>query len=99
MPDTRRLEIHREQRPTWLDAMLFIAAFAAMFFNLGTYGLFEPHEAHFAGVGRENAAPWRLGYAHLNARHTSTNRPPLLDDPTSYALFGINEWARACHSL
>lgn len=94
MPDTRRLEIHREQRPTWLDALLFIAAFAAMFFNLGTYGLFEPHEAHFAGVGREMLLRGDWVTPHLNGA-PYLNKPPLLYwmIATSYALFGINEWA------
>src|SRR6185436_864896 len=88
------LEIHREQRPTWLDALLFVAAFAAMFFNLGTYGLFEPHEAHFAGVGREMVTRGDWVTPHLNGA-PYLNKPPLLYwmVATSYSIFGINTWA------
>lgn len=94
MSDTRRLEHDRALRPGWQDALLFFAAFAALFFNLGSYGLYEPHEAHFAGVGREMLLRGDWVTPHLNGA-PYLNKPPLLYwmIATSYAIFGIHEWA------
>ncbi len=67
---------------------------AAMLYGIGSYGLYEPHEGHFAGVGREMVlgrdwvTPRLDGSAYLN-------KPPLFYwiIAASYTLFGIGEWS------
>jgi 4-amino-4-deoxy-L-arabinose transferase-like glycosyltransferase len=82
------------QRPGWADALLAAAVLFALSYGLGNYGLYEPHEAHFAGVGREMLLRGDWVTPHLNGS-PYLNKPPLLYwmVAASYALFGINEWA------
>lgn len=67
---------------------------AAMLYGIGSYGLYEPHEGHFAGVGREMV----LGHDWVTPRLNGSaylNKPPLFYwmIAASYTLFGIGEWA------
>jgi 4-amino-4-deoxy-L-arabinose transferase-like glycosyltransferase len=76
------------------DGVLLIAAFILLTFGIGQYGLFEPHEGHFAGVAREMVLRGDWVSPHLNGA-PYLNKPPLLYwlIATSYSLFGINEFA------
>ncbi len=82
------------QAATFLDAILLAAIFAVMVWGVGDYGLYEPHEGHFAGVAREmvTSGDWIL--TKLNGAQY-LNKPPLFYwmIATSYSIFGINEWA------
>lgn len=77
-----------------LDVLVLGAALAVLLLGLGDYGLYEPHEGHFAGVAREMllredwVTPYLNGAPYLN-------KPPLLywAIAASYKLFGISEWA------
>ncbi len=64
-----------------------------MVWGLGSYGLYEPHEGHFAGVGREMLRTGDWITPHLNGS-PYLNKPPLLywSVALSNALLGINEW-------
>ncbi len=65
-----------------------------MVIGIGSYGLFEPHEGHFAGVGREMFLSGDWVTPHLNGS-PYLNKPPLFYwmIATSYTLFGISEFA------
>ncbi|MFH0939801.1 MAG: glycosyltransferase family 39 protein [Planctomycetota bacterium] len=78
----------------WPDALLLAAILAIMVWGLGSYGLYEPHEAHFAGVGREMVARGDWITPHLNGA-PYLNKPPLFYwlIGGSCALFGVNEFA------
>jgi 4-amino-4-deoxy-L-arabinose transferase-like glycosyltransferase len=81
-------------RSAWIDGLLLLAALLLLTFGIGQYGLFEPHEGHFAGVAREMVlrndwvTPTLNGAPYLN-------KPPLLYwlIATCYRLFGIHEFA------
>jgi 4-amino-4-deoxy-L-arabinose transferase-like glycosyltransferase len=83
-----------DDRSVWIDSLLLFAALLLLTFGIGQYGLFEPHEGHFAGVAREMVlrndwvTPTLNGAPYLN-------KPPLLYwlIATSYRLFGIHEFA------
>ena len=79
---------------SWIDAVLLGAIFVVMTLGLGSYGLYEPHEGHFAGVGREMIARGDWITPHLNGA-PYLNKPPLLYwlVSISYTLFGVTEWA------
>ena len=47
-----RLERHTNWS-LWIDIGVLLMALVILTFGLGHYGLFEPHEGHFAGVARE----------------------------------------------
>ena len=78
----------------WIDGVLLFAAFILLTYGLEKYGLFEPHEGHFAGVAREMilhrdwVTPTLNGSPYLN-------KPPLLYwlIATSFSLFGFHEFA------
>lgn len=82
------------QRFDWIDGLLLLAALLLLAYGIGQYGLFEPHEGHFAGVAREMVlrndwvTPTLNGAPYLN-------KPPLLYwlIATSYQIFGIQEFA------
>ena len=61
----------------------------------GSYGLYEPHEGHFAGVGREMVLSGDWITPRLDGA-PYLNKPPLFYwmIATSYSIFGINEFAR-----
>ncbi|HHP7232696.1 MAG TPA: glycosyltransferase family 39 protein [Xenococcaceae cyanobacterium] len=60
-----------------LDLLILIFPLGLMTFGLGMYGLYEPHESHFAMVGREMV--WREDWItpYLNGA-PYLNKPPLL---------------------
>lgn len=80
--------------PWWIDGVVLVGALGILLLGLGDYGLYEPHEGHFAGVAREMVlrddwiTPYLNGAPYLN-------KPPLLywAIAMSYRLFGIHEFA------
>jgi len=81
-------------RPGVLDAVLLAAVLGVMTYGIGGHGLYEPHEGHFAGVGREMVTRGDWVTPHLNGA-PYLNKPPLLYwmIASSYSLFGINTFA------
>src|SRR5476649_157162 len=87
--------LHTESAASWLDAMLLGSILAVMLYGIGDYGLYEPHEGHFAGVGREMVAGHDWITPHLNGAQY-LNKPPLFywAIALSYTLLGVqNEFA------
>jgi 4-amino-4-deoxy-L-arabinose transferase-like glycosyltransferase len=82
------------QNVGWIDGVLLFAAFILLAFDIGHYGLFEPHEGHFAGVAREMVLRGDWVTPTLNGA-PYLNKPPLLYwlIATSYKIFGIHEFA------
>lgn len=76
------------------DVFVLAACLAVMLWKLGAYGLYEPHEGHFAGVGREMLLSGDWITPHLNGS-PYLNKPPLMYwlVALSNKLFGVNEWA------
>jgi 4-amino-4-deoxy-L-arabinose transferase-like glycosyltransferase len=76
--------------------LVTVTAFAAIifFFNLGTYGLWEPDEARYAEIAREMLALHDFIVPHLNYV-PYIEKPPLLYwlGAASMSLFGVNEFA------
>ena len=60
-----------------IDLLLLILALAFMIFGIGDYGLYEPHESHFAMVAREMLLRGDWITPHLNGA-AYLNKPPLL---------------------
>ena len=82
-------------RASWLDAALLGGILLAMLYGIGSYGLYEPHEGHFAGVGREMVTTGDWIVPHLNGAQY-LNKPPLFYwlIALSYTIFGVqNEFA------
>jgi 4-amino-4-deoxy-L-arabinose transferase-like glycosyltransferase len=82
------------ERSAWPDLFVLGGSFLVLLFGVGGYGLYEPHEGHFAGVGREM---WLSGdwlTPHLNGS-PFLNKPPLLywALALSQGLFGVHEWS------
>lgn len=65
------------EKPQWLDALMLFGMLAMMLFGIGRYGLYEPHEAHFAGVGREMVTRHDWVTPYLNGG-PYLNKPPLM---------------------
>ncbi|MEO0834808.1 MAG: glycosyltransferase family 39 protein [Cyanobacteria bacterium J06642_3] len=61
----------------WLDVLILLLALIVTLLGIGSYGLYEPHEGHFAMVGQEMV--WRNDWItpHLNGS-PYLNKPPLL---------------------
>lgn len=61
----------------WIDISILLLALIVMLLGIGSYSLYEPHEGHFAMVGREMT--WRNDWItpHLNGS-PYLNKPPLL---------------------
>ncbi len=78
----------------WIDGLLLLSALILLTFGVGHYGLFEPHEGHFAGVAREMVLRGDWITPTLNGA-PYLNKPPLLYwlIATSYKIFGIDEFA------
>ena len=76
------------------DLLLLGVILISTMWGMGSYGLYEPHEAHFAGVGREMLTRNDWITPHLNGGRYLT-KPPLLYwmVATSYSIFGIAEGA------
>ena len=60
-----------------IDLLLLILALVFMMFGIGDYGLYEPHESHFAMVAREMLLRGDWITPHLNGA-AYLNKPPLL---------------------
>lgn len=60
-----------------IDLFILIFALAFMTFGIGDYGLYEPHESHFAMVAREMLLRGDWITPHLNGA-PYLNKPPLL---------------------
>jgi 4-amino-4-deoxy-L-arabinose transferase-like glycosyltransferase len=61
----------------WVDISILLLTLIVTLLGLGSYGLYEPHEGHFAMVGQEIL--WRHDWVtpHLNGS-PYLNKPPLL---------------------
>ena len=61
----------------WIDVSILLLALIVTLLGIGSYGLYEPHEGHFAMVGREMI--WRNDWItpYLNGS-PYLNKPPLL---------------------
>ena len=66
-----------EDQICWIDVVILGLGLFILTFGLGDYGLYEPHEGHFAGVAQEMRfrgdwiTPTLNGSPYLN-------KPPLL---------------------
>lgn len=80
--------------PDWTDALVLGASLFLLVWNLGAYGLYEPHEGHFAGVGREMVLTGEYIVPHLNGS-PYLNKPPLLYWSVALCnlIFGISEFS------
>ncbi|MEM1366734.1 MAG: glycosyltransferase family 39 protein [Cyanobacteria bacterium P01_H01_bin.15] len=80
--------------PGWLDGLILAGCLGSLLWGLSAYGLYEPHEGHFAGVAYEMllrqdwVTPALNGVPYLN-------KPPFVYwlIATSYRLFGVSEWS------
>jgi 4-amino-4-deoxy-L-arabinose transferase-like glycosyltransferase len=61
----------------WVDVLLLILALIIMILGIGDYGLYEPHEGHFAMVGKEMVLRGDLITPTLNGS-PYLNKTPLL---------------------
>ena len=79
---------------TALDGFILLALLCGMYYGIGSYGLYEPHEGHFAGVGREMFLSGDWITPHLNGA-PYLNKPPIFYwlIATSFSLFGIGDGA------
>jgi len=59
-----------------VDVFILSASLGLLLWGVGSYGLYEPHEGHFAGVGREMALTGNWITPHLNGS-PYLNKPPL----------------------
>ena len=78
----------------WIDISILLLTLIVTLFGIGSYGLYEPHEGHFAMVGQEML--WRNDWVtpHLNGS-PYLNKPPLLYwlIATATSIFGSTEFA------
>ncbi|MEN9517613.1 MAG: hypothetical protein RLZZ381_201 [Cyanobacteriota bacterium] len=78
----------------WVDISILFLALIVTLLGLGSYGLYEPHEGHFAMVGQEML--WRNDWVtpHLNGA-PYLNKPPLLYWLIAWTtgIFGSTEFA------
>ena len=78
----------------WVDLSILGLTLIVMLLGIGNYGLYEPHEGHFAMVGQEML--WRKDWIvpHLTGS-PYLNKPPLLYwlIATSTHIFGSTEFA------
>jgi 4-amino-4-deoxy-L-arabinose transferase-like glycosyltransferase len=78
----------------WLDVSILGLALIVTLLGIGSYGLYEPHEGHFAMVGQEMV--WRSDWItpHLNGS-PYLNKPPFLYwlIAISTSIFGSTEFA------
>ena len=78
----------------WIDLSILLLALIVAIFGISNYGLYEPHEGHFAMVGQEMRLLEDWITPHLNGA-PYLNKPPLLYwlISLSTAVFGMNEFA------
>jgi len=89
-----REEVGLRPNSVWPDILVLAACLVTLCWGIGKYGLYEPHEGHFAGVSREMVLSGDWLTPHLNGS-PYLNKPPLLywSLALSQTIFGINEWA------
>ncbi len=77
-----------------IDLLILILALALMMFGIDNYGLYEPHESHFAMVAREMLLRDDWVTPHFNGA-AYLNKPPLLYWLIAIAItiFGNTEFA------
>jgi 4-amino-4-deoxy-L-arabinose transferase-like glycosyltransferase len=75
------------ERSFWPDALVLGGSLFVLLWGLGSYGLYEPHEGHFAGVGREMLLSGDWVTPHLNGS-PYLNKPPLV-----YWCIALSQWA------
>ncbi len=78
----------------WFDLSLLLLTLIIILLGIGDYGLYEPHEGHFAMVGKEMVLRGNWITPHLNGA-PYLNKPPLLYwlIAISTRLFGTTEFA------
>lgn len=83
-----------QPRLSFWDVAVLGGLLAAMVYGIGSYGLFEPHEGHFAGVGREMVLKHDWVTPSLDGS-PYLNKPPLFYwlIAASYSLLGFSEFA------
>ena len=78
----------------WIDISILLLTLIVTLLGIGDYGLYEPHEGHFAMVGQEML--WRNDWItpYLNGS-PYLNKPPLLYwlIATATSIFGSTEFA------
>ena len=76
------------------DILILVLTLGIIIFGIGAYGLYEPHEGHFAMVGREMLLRGDWITPHLNGDRY-LNKPPLLYwlIALSTSIFGATEFA------
>ena len=83
-----------DQKTNLIDLLIPLVVLGLLTFGIGSYGLYEPHETHFALVGSEMV--WRNDWItpHLNGA-PYLNKPPLLYwlIALSQTIFGQTEFA------
>ncbi len=89
-----REEVGLRPNAVWPDLLVLATSLVVLCWGVGRYGLYEPHEGHFAGVSREMVLSGDWLTPHLNGS-PYLNKPPLLywSMALSQSVFGINEWA------
>ena len=60
----------------WLDAVIFLLVAVWILYGLGSYGLYEPHEAQYAGAASEMLLRGDWVTSYLNGA-PELNKPPL----------------------
>ena len=78
----------------WIDLPILLLALIVTLFGIGNYGLYEPHEGHFAMVSQEMIWQGDWITPHLNGS-PYLNKPPLLYwlIAISISTFGATEFA------
>ncbi|MBE9047505.1 glycosyltransferase family 39 protein [Pleurocapsales cyanobacterium LEGE 10410] len=78
----------------WIDISILLLSLIVTLLGIDSYGLYEPHEGHFAMVGQEMV--WRNDWItpYLNGS-PYLNKPPLLywSIASSISIFGSTEFA------
>jgi 4-amino-4-deoxy-L-arabinose transferase-like glycosyltransferase len=76
------------------DLAILLLTLSIVTWGIGNYGLYEPHEAHFAMVGKEMVLRGDWVTPHLNGA-PYLNKPPLLywSIALTTSIFGQSEWA------
>lgn len=86
--------LHTKQKTNIIDLLIPLFALGLITFGIGNYGLYEPHESHFAMVGNEMV--WRGDWItpYLNGA-PYLNKPPFLYwlIAASTTFFGNTEFA------
>jgi 4-amino-4-deoxy-L-arabinose transferase-like glycosyltransferase len=81
-------------KSAWPDLLVLGGSLLVLLWGLNQYGLYEPHEGHFAGAGREMLLTGDWLTPHLNGS-PYLNKPPLIYWLIAFSqdVFGFEEWA------